>query len=98
APGGAVFALGDVGVGFDVRVELVGATLERVGLLTLVLGIGVTLLRREMLLLRVCGLLLGGRALPLGGERLGLRLAAVLVGLDPLLVDPASLGLSGDGH
>ena len=104
APGGVLLALGNValgdvafggGVGIDVRVELVGAALQRVGLLTLLLGIGAALLRRQMLLLGVGGLLLGGRALPLCGERLVLRLAAVLVCLDPLLLDPAGLGLAG---
>src|SRR6185312_15097364 len=40
APGGVLVALGDIalgGVGIDVRVELVGSTLERLGLLTLLL-------------------------------------------------------------
>ena len=53
APGGALLALRDVGV--DVRVELVGAPLQRVSLLALLLGLGLALLRCEMLLLRMGG-------------------------------------------
>src|SRR2546423_9652065 len=95
APGGALLALRDVGV--DVRVELVGAPLQRVSLLALLLGLGLALLRCEMLLLRMGGLLVGGRALPLGGERLRFRLAAVLSGLVPLLGDPAGPRPTGAG-